>query len=175
MVAFALLCVLFIRAIDEWYLPGRFEDRKADVVPKAAITLKLRFGEPLFGGAVVRKYWMLFLVVEDVGGFVAGERGLYVDHGPGILWVLGIDNRAHDAVGGAVFSILLVLQRAQIESHFHSEINASLADGHTDASKVEGAVFFTVTNHDIAATAANEFVQPHVVKVAAVAEIDVVT
>jgi hypothetical protein len=41
MVAFARLCVLFICAIDEWYLPGRFEDRKADVVPKAAITLKL--------------------------------------------------------------------------------------------------------------------------------------
>lgn len=95
-------------------------------MPKAAVTFKLRFGEPLVGSAVVGKNWVLFLVVEDVCGFVAGERGLYVNHGPGVVGSLGIDNRANDTMRGAVFRIFHVLQGAQIEGNVHSEINADL-------------------------------------------------
>jgi hypothetical protein len=110
-VAFARLCIVLIGAVDERHLTRRFEDRKADVVPEPAVTFKLRFGEPLVGGTVVGKYWMLFLVIEDVGRFVARERGLYIDHGSRVLRVLGVDNRAHNTMRGAIVRIFHALQR----------------------------------------------------------------
>jgi hypothetical protein len=143
------------------------------MVPKAAVAFKLRFREPLVGSTVVGKNRVLLLVVENVRGFVASERGLYVNHGSGVLGILGIDNRANDAMRGAIFRIFYVLQGTKVEGNVDSEINASLADGHTDTVKVEGTVFFTVANHDIAATAADQFVDGEILEVAAIGDVDV--
>ena len=67
-----------------------------------------------------------------------------------------------------------MLEWTQVEGDIHSEINASLANGHSYAFKVQGGVIFAVANHDIATTPAHQFVKPHVIEMAAIAEIDVV-
>src|SRR4051812_22828657 len=87
---------------------------------KHAITLRLRFVEPLVGGALVREGQVLFGVTHDVGRLIAEDLGLHVDEPAGIA-VAVIDLR-----DGAT----LVFAHAAIQKlNSNVEIDADLAEG----------------------------------------------
>ena len=87
----------------------------------------LRLAEPLVGGAFVWKLRHRRGITEHIGGLVTGQRGLEVEHRPGMGVGIGfvVTNPADRAMPTAVSVLIALPNRIDIQLNLDSEIGAT--------------------------------------------------
>src|SRR5581483_3674328 len=114
-------------------------------------------------------------VIRELGA-AAAQSGFDVDEHAGVLRGGAIDIAVVDTSDCAAQTFLLgrVGQNVNlVKSNVDAEVDADLADAVAEILEREGAVLAGITHQDLAAAAQNDFVEPEIVEVAAVGEVDI--
>src|SRR5689334_10646763 len=114
------------------------------------------------------------LVTQDIAGLISGERGFDVQHlADGLR---GVDNVSHCAMASAppvLFSRAWYWTKLiRIHSDINSKVRPALANCAAQALKRKRQVLFCITNNDIHAMPAHQFVNPQVFEVSPVREVN---
>src|SRR5580765_997003 len=111
------------------------------------------------------------LILKDVGRFVASEGRLKVEYGAFIAAGQAVVmNRADDGMLLRAIALAAGSQRGNVQVNFDSEILANAAQCVGKIVEIDCWIGAAIRHDDVAAMAANEFVEAEVLEVGSVGE-----
>ncbi len=144
------------------------------VKPQHSVALELRLVEPLIGRRLVGELLVLRRIAEHIGRLVAGDRGLQVekrsDMPPRIDLVVA--DSAHRAVPLAVAMLVAMTDRLDTDLDIDSKIRTAFLDCIPQIVELEKPVLPGIGGNDQPTAAAHKLVEPKVLEVPAVGEIN---